>query len=250
MARGINIRAVADKGSNGPNFAYVRLIVRKGIADKVKSTADLKGLKIAQAAQGGSPGPLLNEMLIKGGLKYTDVQHVYINYPSQVPALINGSIDAAVCAEVSCTSAVEAGGAVEMPYQDIYPGQQVAVILFGGDFIKNKRDLAQKWMTAYVKAARFYNDAIRGGKLAGPNAEELIKMLTESALVKDPAIYRKSVPQATHPDGKLNLESMRKDWRFFKDQGYLEGSATVEQAVDTSFAEAAVKALGPYRPKK
>jgi len=250
VARGINIRAVADKGSNGSNFAYVRLIARKPVADKIKSAADLKGLRIAEAAQGGSPGSYLNEILKKGGLKYSDVQHVYINYPSQVPALINGSIDAAVCAEVSCTAAVEAGGAVNLPFEDVYPNQQVAVILFGGDFIKNKRDLAQKWMIAYVKAVRFYNDALRGGKLAGPNAEELIRILTESALIKDPAIYRKAVPQATNPDGKLNLETMKKDWVYFKEQGYLEGSATVEQVVDTSFVEAAVKVLGPYRPRK
>lgn len=105
-------------------------------------------------------------------------------------------------------------------------------------------------MVAYLKAARFYNDALKDGKLAGPNAEELIRILTESALVKNPAIYRKSVPQATDPDGRMNLESLRRDWQFYKDQGFLEGSATVDQAVDVSFAEAAAKALGPYQPRK
>ena len=250
VSRGINVRAVADKGSNGPSHGYVRLILRKQLADKVRTIADLKGLKIAQAAQGGSPGALLNEILKKGGVKYGDVHHVYMGYPTQVPALINGSVDAAMCAEVFCTVAVEGGSAVNMGFEDVYPNQQIALILYGGDFIKNKPELARKWMVAYLKAARFYNDALKDGKLAGPNAEELIRILTESALVKNPAIYRKSVPQATDPDGRMNLESLRRDWQFYKDQGFLEGSATVDQAVDVSFAEAAAKALGPYQPKK
>ena len=47
------------------------------------------------------------------------------------------------------------------------------------------------------------------------------------------------------------LESLKKDFEFYKDQGYLEGKpTTVDQVVDTSFAEAAVKQLGKYQAPK
>jgi NitT/TauT family transport system substrate-binding protein len=58
------------------------------------------------------------------------------------------------------------------------------------------------------------------------------------------------VPNAVDPDGKLNEASLRRDFTFYKDQGYLEGAVTVEQVVDRSFAEAAVKVLGPYKQKR
>jgi NitT/TauT family transport system substrate-binding protein len=40
---------------------------------------------------------------------------------------------------------------------------------------------------------------------------------------------------------------MRRDLQFFKDQGLIEGSVQVSDAIGTSFIDQAVKELGPYR---
>ena len=47
-ARGINIKVVADKGSTLNGYDYMPILVRKALVDsgKVKSYADLKGLKV------------------------------------------------------------------------------------------------------------------------------------------------------------------------------------------------------------
>ncbi|WP_151446657.1 ABC transporter substrate-binding protein [Lacisediminimonas profundi] len=250
-ARGINIKVVADKGSVEPGYDYMPILVRKALVDsgKVKSFADLKGLKVAEAAKGGSPGSKLNEALKSAGLGYKDVQHEYMGYPQHVTALSNGAVDASVTTEPSATRAVEGGIAVKISTDKAYGDQQVAVLLYGGDFIKKRPELAGKFMIAYLKGARFYNDALKDGKFAGPNAAELISMLTVDTNVKDPELYKKMVPSAVDPNGKLNDASLKKDFAFYKDQGYLEGSVTVDQVVDRSFAEAAVKALGPYKAK-
>ncbi|MDO8300392.1 ABC transporter substrate-binding protein [Lacisediminimonas sp.] len=251
-ARGINIKVVADKGSVEPGYDYMPVLVRKALVDsgKVKSFADFKGLKVAQAAKGGSPGSKLNEALKSGGLTYNDVQHEYLGYPQHVTALSNAAIDASVTTEPSASQAVERGIAVKMSTDKAYGDQQVAVLLYGGDFIKKSPELARKFMIAYLKGARFYNDALKDGRFAGPNAAELITMLIADTRVKDPEIYKKMVPNAVDPDGKLNEASLRRDFAFYKDQGYLEGAVTVEQVVDRSFAEAAVKVLGPYKQKR
>jgi hypothetical protein len=44
----------------------------------------------------------------------------------------------------------------------------------------------------------------------------------------------------------VNVESLIKDWQFFKDTGQLDGKVGPADIVDTSFAAEAVKALGPY----
>ena len=52
---------------------------------------------------------------------------------------------------------------------------------------------------------------------------------------------------ALDPDGKLNMDLLKKDLAFFKETGDVTGKVTVDQVVDTSFAEAAVKELGRRR---
>lgn len=253
-ARGIDIKIVADKGSRAPGYDYMPLLVRKSLVDsgKVKTFKDLKGLKVAEAGEGGSPGSTLNEALKQGGLTYKDVDHVYMGYPLHIAAFANGAIDASITTEPSTTQAVESGAAVRFSDDRFYPNQQVAVLLYGGDFIKKRPDVAKRFMVAYIKAARFYNEALKGGHFAGPNAKELIDILIADTNVKDPALYAKMIPNAINPDGKINLDSLKRDWNFYVAQGYLEGKAKeagAESVVDDSFVDAALKTLGPYQAR-
>jgi NitT/TauT family transport system substrate-binding protein len=251
-ARGVNIRVVADKGSTPAQYDYMPILVRKALVDsgKVKSYKDIKGLKVAEAGKGGSPGSKLNEALKGAGLSYKDVEHEYIAYPQHVVALANGAVDAAVTTEPSATQAVERGAAVRFLNTDPYPNQQIAVLLYGGDFIRKQPAVAQKFMIAYLKGARLYNDALKDGKFAGPAAGEVIAILARDSNVKDLNLYKKMTPNGINPDGALNLASLDKDLLFYQAQGYLEGKVTVAQVVDTSFAEAAFKVLGPYQARK
>ena len=251
-ARNINIKIVADKGSTPAGYDYMPILVRKALVDsgKVKTYGDLKGLTLGDAGKGGSPSSKLNEALKKGGLAYKGAKVEYMAYPQHIAALGNGAIDASVTTEPSASQAIERGVAVRFSDDALYPNQQVAVLLYGGDFIKGKPDLAKKFMIAYIKAARFYNDALKDGRFAGRNAAEVIDILAKDSNVKDPNLYKKMTPNGINPDGRLNVASLKKDYDFFKDMGYLEGSVSVEQVVDHTFVEAALKDLGPYPARK
>lgn len=103
-------------------------------------------------------------------------------------------------------------------------------------------------MVAYLKAARFYNGAIKDGHFAGPNAAELIDMLVKDTRYKDPALYRQVVPNGCDPDGHVYRPSLDTDLAFWREQNFIQGQATVDDVLDTSFVDAALKTLGPYRP--
>lgn len=250
-ARGINIKIVADKGSQPPGYNYVPILVRKSLVDsgKVKSFKDLKGLKIAQAGEGSAIGSILNEALKKGGVGYKEVNHVYMGYPQHVAALSNNAIDAAVTSEPAATQAVEAGVAVRFSDSNLYPYHQAGVLLYGGDFIKKRPEVAKKFMIAYIKALRVYNDALKDGGFKGPAAKEVIDILVQDTKIKDAALFTKMVPNGLNPDGKVNVASLEKDYQFFKQQGYLEGKSAVHEVVDLSFIDSALKVLGPYKPR-
>ena len=251
-ARGIGLRIVADKGSNLPGYAYVSLLVRKELVDSGKFTTlkDLKGLRVAEPGKGGSTGSTVNQALKSVGLGYNDVIHVYnMGFPEMVTALKNGAIDAAISPEPFNTFAREQGIAVRFSSDAFYPRQTIAVMLYGPDFIAKRGDVARRFMVAYLKGVRFYNDAIRDGHFAGPRAAELIDLLVKETRYKDPALYGKVVPNGCDPDGRVDRPSLDTDLAFYRENKFVENDTIgVADVVDDSFVEAALKIVGPYKP--
>lgn len=249
VERGIKLRVVADKGSITDQYEYSTLLVRKDLADsgRYKSLADLKGMTIATASPGAGSESSLNEALKKGGLAFGDANVIYLGFPEMLIALRNKGIDAGVTNEPTVSRAIREGVAVRASPHPIYPGQQTAVVLYSEDFATRNTALAQKFMNAYIRAIRDYNDALIGGKLAGPKAEEILSILTEYTAIKDRAVYADMTAFAVNPDGAVNAESLRNDLMFFRERGLVTTKVDVEQVVDTSFAEEAVRVLGPYK---
>jgi NitT/TauT family transport system substrate-binding protein len=249
VARGIDVKIVADKGSTPSGYDYMPLIVRKDLVDsgKVKSFADLKGLKIAAAGPGSATNSKLNVALTKGGLTYKDSQNVNMSYPQQVAALTSKAIDASITTEPLASQAINSGIAVRLSDDTLYPGQQVAVLLYGSDLITKRRDVAERFMIAYVKAARIYNDATKGGHFDGQGSEAVIDLIMKTTGLKDRDVFKGMIPNGISPDGAVNQDSLAEDLRFFVAEGLIEKPVKVGDVLDMSFVDKAVGKLGPYR---
>jgi NitT/TauT family transport system substrate-binding protein len=253
VERDIALRAVADKGSMRPGYGFSGLLVRKDLVDsgRFKTLKDLKGLKIAVGTFASANASAVNEALKRGGLTWADANFVELQFPQHLPAFANKAIDASMTNEPTSTQAVKQGLAVRIAGNDeLYPDQQTAVVLYAEAFMRQRPQIALKFMRAYIRAVRDYNDALKDGKLAGPNADEVISVLTEFTFIKDPKVHREITPAAIDPDGRLSLKGLRTDLAYFKELKLLaDPSMTVERIVDTSIAEQAVKELGPYKPR-
>jgi NitT/TauT family transport system substrate-binding protein len=250
VERGVEMKVVADKAHHDPDDSHAALLVRKELIDsgRFKSFADLRGLKVALSGKGTSDESVLNEALKLGGLHWGDCTVIYMGFPQHPAAFVNGAIDASLTAEPALTNTLKTGAAVLFSrIGHFYPHQQSATVIYGVKLLKEEPEKALKFMRAYVRGARFYNDAIVNGTLTGRTAPEVIATLSKYSLVKDPAVYRMITPPAIDPNGSLNLASMRKDWQFFKDTGQISGKVTVNQIVDLAFVKAALADLGPYR---
>jgi NitT/TauT family transport system substrate-binding protein len=251
VARGIDLKIVADQGSMRPGYGYSSLMVRKDLADsgRYKGFADLKGMKVAIGAPGTGTASALNEVLKRGGLRYADVDVVYLGVPEHLPAYRNKAIEASITNEPTMTRAIEDGVAVRIVGNDVtYPDQQTAVVFYADSFIKNRRDAAERFMRAYVRAIRVYNDALKDGRLAGPGADDIIAILTKYTTIQDAALFRRMIPSAVNPDGAVNATGLKHDLAFFRELGLIESkTVSVDGVVDNSFVEAALARLGPYR---
>src|SRR6478672_5064727 len=162
VSQNIAIRAVADKGSMRKGYGFSGLLVRKDLVDsgRFKTYADLKGMKLAVGTFGSANASAMNEALKKGGLKWSDAASVVaLQFPQHIVAYENKAIDASMTNEPTSTTAEQTGLAVRIAGNDeIYPAQQTAVVLYSEIFARTRPQVALKFMRAYIKAVREYND--------------------------------------------------------------------------------------------
>jgi len=253
VGRGIDVRIVADLAYDPPNYGFQRLIVRTDLvkSGRFKTIADLKGMNVANNAIGVAAESQLAKLLEYGGLKFNDVHHVYLSFPDSVVALKNAAIDAVVVPEPNATVAVQSGAGVDVMGDDVYyPNQEVAVVLYGTNFLRANRDSGMRFMRAFLRGVRYYNGALAKGKIAGPNADTVIKILTENTPVKDAGIYRALTASGSNPNGAVNAASLKTDYEFYVSDGLIDHAIDVTTVVDNAFVEDALKRLGPYKPAR
>ena len=247
VERGIKMRIVADKASSLPGYAVNRLVVLKTHVDsgRFKTLADLKGMKVALNAPGVSAQVTLDVALKRGGLTRADIETTHMPMPDYVVALQNKAVDASFATEPHATISVRNGSAVSIIGDDeLIPGHQIANLLYSEKFATARSDEARRFMKAYLRAIRFYNGALKDSRMAGPNADEVIAILTATTPIKDPSIFRIITPNGCDPNGFINLESLKLDFNNYRDAGLIKGNVTVEQVIDRSFVDAALAELG------
>ena len=250
VARGINLRMVADKGSPRRGYGYSPLMVRKSLVTggQYHGVKDLKGLKIGEIAPGGASSATLAKLLATAGLNYGDVQHVFLGFPDHVAAMANGSIDASLANEPYPTIMERQGSAVRIMGNDKwYPDQQIAVLIYGNSLLNERREVGMKFMRAWIRAVRYYNEALANGHVSSKNANVVLDAFVEFTDIKDRSLYTSMIASSVNPDGKLNVQSLPDDLEFFKSQGLITTPVAVSAAIDGEFQAATVRSIGPYR---
>jgi NitT/TauT family transport system substrate-binding protein len=253
IGRGLDMRIVADKATDSPGYGFAPLLVRTDLikSGKYKALKDLKGMTIAVSAPGSSSWPELAAVLDKAGLKWDDVKHIALDYPDHIVGFKNGSIDASITIEPAATAALATGNATKIMGSDqYYPNQEVAVLIYSGAFMKSRRDAAVRFMRAYLKGVRYYNDGLKDGKLAGSTSADVIAILTEGTIFKDPELFKKIVPNGVDPNGRVNVASMNRDLALYRQLGLIENNVKAEDTYDPSFVNEAIKTVGLYKGKK
>jgi NitT/TauT family transport system substrate-binding protein len=248
VARGVDLRLVADKGTVGPGFGYEALIVRRDLWDSgaVRTPADLRGRTMAVLVPGGDAELALDTALRPLGSSSADVNVVSMPFPEMIVGLANGAIDAAGPTEPFVTEIVERGyGTILQRLDEIIPNHQVAVVFYGPQFVRDSPDAARRLMVAYLKGVRDYNDAF--GRRDPAKREAVIEALVKHTPVTDRALYEKMAVPGLDPNGLINVESLRHQQEWNIERGLQATLVDVDTLIDYQFVRYAVEQLGEYR---
>ena len=246
--RGLPYRLVADKGRNSVSHGFNAIVVRKDLVDsgKVKTMADLKGMKVGTPSRHSPMEFQLDLALRKSGLKLEDVTLEQLSFPNMVAALTSKVIDAGLLIEpfVGLTAKRNVGVRL-IGADEIYPDFQIAGIIYGPEFAKSQPEAAKRWMVGYIRGVRDYLDAASGKK---PKDELLASLAKHTTAFKDPSVLQAVVFPGFNPDGYLHTKTITDSIDWYHARGLLKEKPKVADLVDYQFIEYALSRIGRRGP--
>jgi NitT/TauT family transport system substrate-binding protein len=247
-----NTLTMAAKGQKLKNFVVqvrypaLTIAVSKRVADRYKSPADLRGMKIGVSAPGSSTHMIVNHLLSKGGLKSEDVSIIGVGTSAAaVAAIEQGEIDAIINSDPVMTK-LEADNAITViaetrtkkGTEDLFGGPYPEAGLYAtAEFIAKNPNTIQALTNAIVRAQLWMQTASIDDIAANVPAEH---MLGDKALYL--ASYQK-MHEAHAPDGLITKEGAQIVLNVLA--AFLPevkaANIKVEDTYDNRFVEAALK---------
>jgi NitT/TauT family transport system substrate-binding protein len=234
-----NVKLVADKGhiTSGDNCTYLGLLVRKDLYEsgKITGPADLARQTIASTSTGTS-GYLLSSYLAQAGLTFDDVVLNDIPTAGYLDAFANKSVAVIVTPELHLSRILNGGNAVLLAGgESLVRAEQLGFIAFGKNLLVDHPDVGARFLAAYLKGVRQYNE--------GKTERNLQIMADATGETID--TLRSACWAPINSDGSIDFSGVAGFQQWSISQGQLEAPVTEEQAYDPRFLTAAQALLNP-----
>jgi NitT/TauT family transport system substrate-binding protein len=243
LEKGLPITMVMDRVSTpiGHN-----LMLRPDLKDQITDVKQLKGKVIATNGTGSVSTYEIGKVLETGGLAIGDVDLKVLPFTQYALAFANKAIDAAEVIPPWTTQFVN--DKIAAPFLSIDElvrptPMTIAVVMINTDWANKNPDLVRNYFVAYLRGVRDYCQAYHGGA----NRKEFIDMLSRTGAERRPEILtdQKAWP-ARDPNGKINIASMMDMQAWYSTNKMSTAKFPAERVVDSTFADYAVKKLGPF----
>ncbi len=238
--KGMDMRIIAPGGLEPTKGSPTKLLVRKDLVDsgKVRTVADLKGLRVGMAGGPGSGGEYLAaKALERGRLTIRDVQALNISNVDMTAGFANKSLDAGILGSPYADQAIAAGNALSLA-EDLTPDAMTVAFVSSGKLLKERPEVAKRFVLALMEAARLMQGA---DYLAADNIKAYLAHVNateQSIRTGDPVIY--------DPNQVISLGGLRDVERVHRENGRTEYKAAFDPATvtDTSLVDWARSVLG------
>jgi NitT/TauT family transport system substrate-binding protein len=236
IQRGGQVQIVADKGYIDPDACSTFGVVA---SDALVSGGDVtsadylrgKTMDVARTTWMEYYGA---KELATVGLSLADMELAQLPSPAQPEALTQGTLDITTNAEPWINRMTSLGHhTILQPVNELLPDAQFAVVLYGPTLLGENREVGNRFMAAYLKAVRQYNE----GK-----TDRNIEIVAEATQL-DPELLRAICWPTLQDDGSVNLESVLDFQQWAVDNDLLEAVAPVETFWNPDFIDYANDAL-------
>ncbi|HEX5577219.1 MAG TPA: ABC transporter substrate-binding protein [Gemmatimonadaceae bacterium] len=238
VGAGATFRIVADRGFIDPAACESwGIIGRKSLFGNKPLDAELlRGTRVSTNALGQS-GYLMSRFLEKFGLALDDVELVRLPPNVEPPAMENGTVDIVTRGDPHMHNLLAQGHRLLAGASTIAPGSHLAVLLYGPNLLTKNRDLGERFMRGYLRAARRYNQG------ATPRNVSIVSR----RLGLDSASLWNMCWPTTKPDGAVSAASLHDYQEWALKTGELASAIDPALLIDATFAAKANAALAAER---
>jgi NitT/TauT family transport system substrate-binding protein len=265
MEQGARIRIVADKGFVDPDgCAFLGLLARPEFLELLPPARVQEGDGGVADSRGGESTPSSDgpRLLVDGrrprlsmsqeiqvnffieralspyGLDLDDFETVSVPPAAEIHAFQRGTLDIALASDPGITLQMrEAPIVLWKGIEEVIPGYQFSLLAFGPRLLDEDPDLGRRFMVAYLKGVRAYNE----GK-----TDENVSALAEANNM-DPELLRSICWMTAKGDGRVDLPSLEIYRTYFVEHDYLKSGGTADTYWDPSFVEHANAVLATPR---
>jgi NitT/TauT family transport system substrate-binding protein len=221
------------------------LMLRPDLKDQITDIKQLKGKVVASNGAGSVSTYELGKMLETAGLKISDVEVKVLSFPQMGTAFANKAIDAALVIPPFTYEFLDQHLAVEFAETDklVQPNPMtIAVIMVNTDWAKEHRDALQGYVNAYLRGVRDYCNAYHHGSVR----QDMIDSIVRHAAERNPKLLNDYPWVARSPNLRVNVASMLDMQDWFVANKFSTAKLPTERLLDMSYADAAIKKLGPF----
>lgn len=241
MARGANVRIVADKGGfSGEKAVTGGFVALKSFLDaKGKPDWDrLKGQRVSVDPT-GFWAYIFEGYLNKNGVKLSDFVLEDLPVTSMPEAFRQGTVAITHLTEPWLSKILQEGN-VELivPDVNLAPTAHFSGLCFGPSLLEQDPDTGMRFMVAYLKGIRQYNK----GK-----TDRNVEIIAKNTGL-DATSVRNSGWPSIRSDGKMNVAGFVEFQRWAKKKGYLDSVVPAKKLWDPRFVNEANRRLALEKP--
>ncbi|MDQ3810035.1 MAG: ABC transporter substrate-binding protein [Chloroflexota bacterium] len=240
IAKGARAAFVADKGYIDPaGCDNLALVARSTLLPQGgQPSADMLRGKRLNLVRGTWMEYYIEKLLGTIDLGVDELETVQIPSPAQPEAMANGQLDMAAQNEPWVTTLVQAGHRpILTPVHELMPNSESAVMLYGQKLLDGNAAVGNRFMVAYLKAVRQYNQGKTDRNVA------IVSKYTQL----DGRILRDMCWPALRGDGEMDTASVLDFQAWAVRKGLLDQALPAERFWDPSFTRHAIQQLGPAR---
>jgi NitT/TauT family transport system substrate-binding protein len=237
------VRLAMARTRDWPGYSSDTLVLRNDLKASVTSAKQLKGKMIGINAPASVLHFMLGRFMETEGLSIKDVSTINMAWPNMAPGMETKALDGGMVVEPFATQFSAKG--ISFPFKRAAdfmskPPLEVSVILYSKGWMDKNPDQVKAFTLAYLKGARDYFDAMKGG----PKRAEVVDICIKYTSLKDKAMYDKMQWSYMDPNGEISLDGLRDQQDWYVKNGFVATKANIENMIDRRFLDYALEKLG------